>query len=295
MTEIPQTQKVKIIFFTGTGGTALAAGEFEQEFIRHEIPVVRREIKAGNFPSVDDEELLILLFPVHAGNAPEIVYEWIESLTVQEPVSTVVISVSAGGNRKPNIACRLSTIERLERKNCHVSYEEMLVMPSNWMKKTPDGIAIRLLDILPLKVKVIVRDLLSGVEKRTDPPLSDRILSRIGELEKKGAKIFGKRIKVRDNCNGCGWCERNCPASNITMDDGKPVFNDSCLLCLKCFYGCPTKALEPGKFRFFIIKEGYDLNVLKKRMEDVTPEPIETLITGYLWNGVLEYLLEDNK
>jgi ferredoxin/flavodoxin len=289
-----QAHKVKIIYFSGTGSTALAAEELERELISRKVPVVISEIRAGNLPSIGDEELLILLFPVHAFNAPEIVYEWIESITVRDPLSTVVISVSAGGNRKPNMACRLSSIEKLEKKSCRVFYEEMLVMPSNWVKKTPDGLAIRLLEILPLKVKDIVDEILSGKKHRTNPPRFDRILSRIGELEKKGAKRFGTKILANDNCNGCGWCERNCPANNISIVDGKPVFNGTCLLCLKCFYGCPNKALGPGKFKFFVIKDGYNLKALKKRMEGVKPEPVEELAKGYLWKGVRDYLLEEN-
>ncbi|MDG6245069.1 MAG: EFR1 family ferrodoxin [Methanolobus sp.] len=292
MTDMFQVNKVKIIYFSGTGNTAMVAEEFEREFIRRAIPVVMSEISAGNFPSVDDDDLLILMFPVHAFNAPEIVYEWIETINAHDPISAVVISVSAGGSTKPNMACRLSSIRGLERKNCHVYYEEMLVMPSNLVVQTPVGLAIRMLEILPSKVRGIVDDILSGTQLRTDPPLPACILSRTGELEKRGAKLFGKKIRVKNNCKGCGWCERNCPSNNIIMSNGKPLFNGTCLLCLKCFYGCPEKALEPGILKFFVLKDGYDLKSLKKRMEGDKPEPVEELAKGYLWKGVRDYLSE---
>lgn len=271
----------------------MVADTFERELLRRSVSVTKCGLTAGNYPSVEDEDCLILLFAVHAFNAPEIVYDWIETISDGNQVPVAVISVSAGGERTPNMACRLSTINRLEKKNCQVFYEKMMVMPSNWVMKTKDGLTIRLLNILPSKVEHIVDDIFSGVEHRTSPPLIDRILSRIGELEKRGAKRFGKKILVNDDCNGCGWCERNCPSHNISMAEGKPLFDGKCLLCLKCLYGCPNRALEPGKFRFFVIKEGYDLKSLEKRMQGVEPAPVADLAKGYLLKGVKDYLLED--
>ena len=44
-------------------------------------------------------------------------------------------------------------------------------------------------------------------------------------------------------CNGCGRCQRLCPAENITMDEGLPHFGDQCNLCLRCFNYCPQLAV----------------------------------------------------
>ena len=205
--EIPRKiNKVKIAYFSGTGSTARVADALEREFTAHGISVIKLEIRAGNILSGDKEDLLILLFAVHAFNAPKIVYKWIDSLSSNNnrPVHAAVISVSGGGEMTPNTACRVSSIRKLERKNYKVVYEKMLVMPSNWFVKTDDRLAIRLLEILPSKAECIADDLLAGVLYRTRPKFIDRIFSRIGEMEKTGTKFFGQKIRVNENCNGCG-------------------------------------------------------------------------------------------
>jgi ferredoxin len=292
--EMPrEINKVKVAYFSGTGSTALVADTLEKELTGRGLSVTKSEIRAGNLPSDDKEDLLILLFAVHALNAPGIVYEWIGSLpNNNRPVPAAVISVSGGGEMTPNTACRVSSIRRLEKKNYRIIYEKMVVMPSNWVVKTDDGLAIRLLEILPLKIGCIADDLQAGIVRRTKPKFLDRIFSRIGEIEKARAKFFGQKIRVNENCNGCGWCAKRCTANNISMSDNRPTFGRECFLCLKCIYGCPNKALIAGTFRFIILKDGYDLKDLEKRMKGIKPAPVEDLAKGYLWKGVREYLLE---
>jgi len=293
MTASLRIKTVKIAYFSGTGSTARVADAFENELIRCGLSVIRSEIRGGNLHSDENEDLLILLFPVHAFNSPRIVYQWIDSLSGARQIPVAVISVSGGGEISPNTACRLSSIRRLEKKNYRVIYEKMMVMPSNWVMRTDDGLAIRLLRVLPSKVERIVDDLLRGVERRIKPKLIDRVFSRIGEMEKTGARFFGRNLRVNDTCNGCGWCAKNCPSNNITMLDNKPVFGEDCILCLKCIYGCPKQAIEAGALRFIVLKEGYDLQALEKRMHGAQLAPVEDLARGYIWKGVKEYLLED--
>lgn len=293
MEMLREINKVKVAYFSGTGSTALVADTLEKELTGRGLSVTKSEIRAGNLPSDDQEDLLILLFAVHAFNAPGIVYEWIGSLPNNNRLfPAAVISVSGGGEMTPNTACRVSSICKLEKKNYNVIYEKMVVMPSNWVVKTDDGLAIRLLEILPLKVGRIADDLQAGVVRRTRPKFLDRMFSRIGEIEKAGAKFFGQKIRVNENCNGCGWCAKKCAASNISMSDNRPTFGRECFLCLKCIYGCPNKALIAGTFKFIILKDGYDLKGLEKRMKGIKPAPVEDLAKGYLWKGVREYLLE---
>jgi ferredoxin len=294
METLRKFDKVKIAYFSGTGSTARVADTLEKELIGRRISVIKSEIRAGNILSDDKEDLLMLLFAVHAFNAPGAVYKWIDSLPKNNrPKPAAVISVSGGGEMTPNTACRASSIRKLEKKNYIVVYEKMLVMPSNWVVKTDDGLAIRLLEILPSKVERIVDDLLAGAVRRTTPRLVDRFFSKIGETERKGARFFGQKIMENRNCNGCGWCAKKCPANNIRMLNNKPVFGRECFLCLRCIYGCPNNALEAGAFKFIVLKDGYNLNDIEKRMKGIKPAPVENLAKGYIWKGVREYLLEN--
>lgn len=284
---------VKIVYFTGTGSTQRVAECFEKCLTVQGKRVLRTKLFQGNKPENGEEDMLIILFVVHAFNAPAIVYEWLKIMSPVNKIPAVVISVSGGGEISPNTACRASCIRFLEKKGYEVIYEDMIVMPSNIVVKTVDGLSIRLLKILPNKVEHIIDEILSGTIKRTRSKLVDKFFSHIGEAEKIGAKFFGKHIKFNSDCNGCALCERNCPRKNIRMSNGKPKFSNNCLLCLNCIYGCPRKALTPGIGKIMVIKEGFNLNLIEKRMLGVEKlEPIEKLAKGYLWKGIKEYLLK---
>ena len=59
--------------------------------------------------------------------------------------------------------------------------------------------------------------------------------------EEKTAISIGYAVVLKDNCIGCGLCERHCPAQAIQMVDGIPaVHENKCIGCGKCEYYCPA-------------------------------------------------------
>ncbi|NLW46267.1 MAG: 4Fe-4S binding protein [Firmicutes bacterium] len=56
--------------------------------------------------------------------------------------------------------------------------------------------------------------------------------------------ISDKDYWVDDKCNNCRTCERICPRSNITIKEGRPVWNHDCELCFACIQWCPQEAIQ---------------------------------------------------
>ena len=285
---LQETPRFLIAYYSGTGGTAMAAKCFyealQEAGCAGHIHALSQG--GGNFP----HDLLLLLFPLHACNAPAAVYRWIENLPAAENIPAAVISVSGGGEVSPNTAGRVSSIKRLEKKGYHVIYEGSLVMPSNCLVATKEPLAVKLLEVLPGKVKQMARDILSGAEHRSRPLLIDRLFSKLGEMEKPCAKFFGRRMRVSEECDGCGRCAENCPAGNISLAAGRPEFGKRCNMCLGCIYGCPKWALRPRLGKFLLLKEGYDLSRLEEKIPLREPVDVESLAKGFLWSGVRKYL-----
>ena len=69
-------------------------------------------------------------------------------------------------------------------------------------------------------------------------------------LEHRMDKSFEKTKKsaqasfvVTPACNGCEFCYRICPAGNIEMVYGRPIFLSNCTGCLACYHRCPQEAI----------------------------------------------------
>lgn len=282
---------VLVAYFSGTGGTALAAKRVAEALESRGACVKLREIRYDADTENGSEDYFILLFPVHAFNAPQPVYKWLERLGSVNGISAAVISVSGGGEVFPNTAMRRSCIKRLKKKGYSVIYEDSVVMPSNIFTRTPEPAETVLLQVLPQRAAMIAEDILAGRCKVLKAKLIDRAISRMGEMEKPGAKLFGRHLIADQSCNKCGKCVRNCPTGNIRMEQ-KPVFGKECSLCLRCVYSCPENAIMPKFVRSFIIKDGFDINALMRQAEQAAKISNKDMPKSSAWKGVCKYIEE---
>ena len=281
-----------LVYFSGTGGTARVTNCLEQAFLRHNIAVKKTELDAKVHEWVY-ADLTVLSYPVYACGAPVSVDEWIDRAPDGNGAAVAVMSVSGGGEMTPNTACRAGVIRKLEKKGYRVLYESMFVMPANCIARYDDALSAMLLEAAPAKAEKVVSDILSGKTKRTTPSPVNRLIAKVCTVEKHNSARFGKRLKATDDCIGCGWCAASCPRGNIIMKDGKPRFDNRCVICLRCVYGCPKKAIQPGIGKRFIFQEGYSLNEIEKRASQMKPfPPVSEVAKGLMYQGVRSYLNE---
>ena len=255
-------KNIRIDYYTGTGGTELVAKLLAKQLKDNNLNVEMNRIYRDNIKDVVNLETdyYILIFAVHSFNAPKPIYEWVEHLAGNR-CKTAIISVSGGGNVLSNTACRCKTVKLLKKRNFNVMYEEMVRLPNNWLKAPKMKTCTQILSKLPNKIEKIAQTIISEKRKKKIIYWSDYLISALGEVEKKGTKYFGSRIKVLDTCTGCGLCAKNCCSSNISMES-KPKFGNRCDMCLGCVYLCPQKALQPQWGAAQVDKKGYDLRLM---------------------------------
>ena len=140
-------------------------------------------------------------------------------------------------------------------------YEKMMCMPCNWVAPMNDDTAMWLLNVLPEKTQKIIERVLSDQRRRTKHK-KGRLQNAITGLEKKGVEEFGKTIEVSDACTACGYCAKICPVQNISINDGKPEFQSRCLMCFRCIYACPSKAMSSKNF--MVLKKASVFVILKR-------------------------------
>lgn len=87
------------------------------------------------------------------------------------------------------------------------------------------------------------------------PYLDDRLSSSVKRMP-------GVKIKVNENCNGCGICCKNvCFINAIKISNDIAEINESCLACGRCVQICPNNAIE------LVIE---DKDFIKKTIERVS-------------------------
>ncbi len=289
-------KKIHLVYFSGTGGTRRVAGAFRNEILNRSLELTVNDLDRSYLTRdhcVDEStlpapDLVVLVFCLHAFDAPEPVYHWINE-TPLDNTRIAVISVSGGGDAWPNTGCRERCCAALEEKGFSVVYDRMMCMPSNWVFPVSDHAAMWMIRAIPEKVNLILDDLLAGVARRSHQKMT-AFRSWIGNLEKQNTAMFPQEITITSACTGCGLCARGCPVNNISMNGRHPIFGHDCIMCFRCIYGCPAHAMTTGNF--MVLKNGFDLDALEKRMQDADLEPVEKCCPGLLFKGVRDYLLD---
>lgn len=291
---------VSIVYFSGTGGTKRIVDVIDTELSSRKYYVVKYSLdrfdtdiyKEKYIKDIKSGDLLFVIYPVYAFDAPDIIYDWIKCLPVNNNIPTMVLSVSGGGEVWPNTFCRIRCIRALEEKGFDVFYENMMIMPSNCIIKTNDHLSMRLLNAIPYKINKMI-DSIEGLERRRVGFRFGRQLSSLlSKLERKYQKNFSSSLRVKQNCIGCGWCADNCPRNNIKIEEGIPTFGETCIVCLRCIYGCPNESIYSNKYNGMIIREGYSIDDIEERMKGIKIQPIEECCKGIIWIGVKKYLKE---
>lgn len=296
-------KKVLVAYFSGTGGVQRVANTFEEILVKRNYEVIKHSMDITEFNNYKDKysdivnevDIIIVLYPVYAFGAPRPVDIWVENLPKTNKLPVVVVSISGGGEIWPNTSCRVVTIKGIEKKGYDIVYEKMMVMPANIFCKVNDDLAMHLINAIPTNVNKILNQVFSNKRRRSRLRISTRILMPLTSIEKNSSSKFSKNLIVKEGCTGCGWCSTNCPMENIELKDNKPIFKNNCIVCLRCYYGCPKGAIYNEKAKGILLKEGFNLDKVEKRMQGIGLKPIKECCKGIAWIGVKKYLVGKDK
>ncbi len=258
-----------IDYYTGTGGSQYIAEQLAERFrsLGKEVRVRRIVRKHIEPQSLENVGCYILIFAVHAFNAPKPVGEWVRALRGNNtPVA--IISVSGAGEVITNTACRRRTRLLLKKRGFSFQYENMVQMPNSWIAVPKKQRLFSMINKMPAKIEEIFNDIVQKRKKRNKTYWFDIFLSALAVNEQKVTPKFGEKIVASSQCVQCGLCVNNCCSSNITFYKTRVAFSNQCEMCLGCIYGCPQKALTATYGAFQVAKEGYDIKKMIKENLD---------------------------
>ena len=207
-----------------------------------------------------NNEHLVLLYPIHGFNAPRNVKRFVKCLppNLYNNVSMFAVGCTTHWVNQA-VSCDLRKL--FTRKGYPIILDEILAMPLTFIMSFPDELAYKLIAESEKKIKDISISLVEGKKSILRVKGKSRLLNFFGKAESFASRLFGLELYAGKNCNSCGICWKNCPEKNIKRNsNGKPRFGFKCLMCMRCIYSCPQKAISPRFSKFIPIKKGYSFS-----------------------------------
>ena len=234
--------------FSGTGNTHKVCraimGEWRASGVECKYVNIEKDCEVRDPNSFDR---MVIGYPVHAFNAPQIVFDFIKRLPVSMGGVVVYLVKTSGEPLSLNDGSCAHVSDLLKKKGYSVAGEYHYVMPYNMIFRHSDGMAARMWQAAERRIPHDAAEMLAGkVTKLKKGPLK-RLVSFVFRIEHPAMPFLGRTFKATSACIGCGKCERLCPVRNITMERGRPTWNGNCTHCMACICSCPASAIEYGK------------------------------------------------
>ena len=236
--------KTLIFYYTGTGNSLWSARLLAEGLADAKLC----PMKHADTLAVGDADAVGFVFPVHMWGVPGPVMQFIEKLSLRPRVYLFALAVNAGQVSRTLIQLR----GILAGRGLKLSAGFSIVLPSNYIPwGGPGPVARQNVRFDSARTKIAeAAACISGrksgsIEKG---PLWQRIVfTTIYKMTFKQVHKMDKDFWCDDKCNACGVCAQVCPAQNIELQEGKPVWQHHCEQCLACIQWCPQESIQFGK------------------------------------------------
>lgn len=234
-----------ILYFSGTGNSTYAAKRIA-DITGDKLLSINEYIKAEKTYSADKDEKLIFVTPTYAWRIPRIVEEWIEKIRQNGNHSAYFVMTCGGeiGNAEKyiNQLCKKLGINFLGCAG--------IVMPENYiaMFNAPDKTeALKIIEKSEPEIDRTAQMIKNNKKLSVNSAsFIDKAYSSIVNDVFYPLIVHAKKFYVKDSCISCGKCEKLCPLNNISIKNGRPVWQDNCTHCMACICHCPVNAIEYG-------------------------------------------------
>ncbi|MCK9306939.1 MAG: EFR1 family ferrodoxin [Methanoculleus sp.] len=236
--------KTVIYYFTGTGNSLAAARAIAGALGDTDlVPIASlKDVPGAITPQADR---IGIVCPVYDGGVPVMVAEFAERLDLAR--ANYMFAVVTMGGMGVSALHQLNGIFK-EQQNRALDAAFAVSMPGNFppLYHPPAG---EKRDKILLAADKRLDEIAEAIDQGRAVPPGFAPISRLVKALTYGPfvkQVHGasENFTVSDACTGCGTCAKVCPAGNITLADGRPVWERQCELCCACLHFCPVEAIQ---------------------------------------------------
>ncbi|NLZ47202.1 MAG: hypothetical protein GX895_00170 [Clostridiales bacterium] len=238
-------------YFSGTGNTKWVADKFKRYFNKYGVDL--ETINIEKISLIENQyDFLIIGTPIYFDDSPRIVNRFIDDLPeTNSKKNCIVFATNTWGN-----SAALDLLgRRMKEKGYNLISQVNIIMPSNLNFKSKGNVfkdrnSIKIMIRAANKIKRVVNDFLLERPNIENTSKGKVYIKKIKDVISNYKKYnLVQYFKCTDKCVSCGMCLRNCPCSNITLDNGKVVFHSNCVTCMRCMCICPQEAITFKGYR----------------------------------------------
>jgi len=235
-----------VLYFSSTGNSKYVAEKIADN-LNDSILSINDILKTNNKNNIDVNGKLVIVSPTYLSRMPRIIEDWFISQEFNGAngvyfVMTYFNSFGAAKDYNQKL-CESKGLKYMGTKYIH--------MPNNHILSfTPTNIdeAKEIIKESNTVIEGAINDISLNKafgEKKTN--IVDKMMSSLINDVFYKFIIKSNRFAVSDKCVSCGTCVKKCPLNNISLKNGKPVWDYNCTHCGACICYCPKEAIEYGK------------------------------------------------
>ena len=233
------------IYFSGTGNSRYAAELFCREYDKDAIAYTIEDDEV--LKAVNSADMIVFSYPVQFSTVPKIMRDFVtdnKELWRNKKVFMIATMGLFSGDGSGMLgrlleSCGAEVIGGLHLKMPDsIADEKALKRPLEKNKE--------LVKQAEQKIKESVRQLKEGHPTQEGIGLLYRLAGFWGQRAYFGHKTreYSSKLRIeKEDCIGCGKCEKLCPMKNITIVEHKAVSGDRCTMCYRCINKCPKQAI----------------------------------------------------
>ena len=237
-----------VLYFSATGNTEYIAKQLASR-LGDECVNILGKVKANDTEPLSSDKPYVICAPVYVCEMPRFMAKFLKKTALNGNKEVYFVFTSGG---YAGISGKLAE-KIIKKKDMIYKGHSEITMPRNYVVN----------DHYPMLKKEAVEERIEKAYAQLDN-ITDTIKSN-GTLTARHVQLWETVVTVpfnpiwckfqfkdkdfyaKDNCIGCGKCEKLCPLNNIKMVENKPTWNNNCTHCMACIGNCPVEAIDYKK------------------------------------------------